>query len=113
MDKIKINTYQMVERIDKILSLQGRTRDNLAAFIGKNRQVFTDWKNANIVPKSDDLYNMSIYLGVTMEYLLFGDVKDEDDLIAAKAMLSVIPKDKRQPIIAMIQSQVEYWKNQQ
>lgn len=107
----EINGHDIVIRIDNCLKAMGLNREKLANHIGKNKQVFTDWKNCNIIPKADDLYKIAKFLGVPMEYLLIGENVMNDEVAAVAAMITAIDKKNRQPVIAMLQSQVEYWRN--
>lgn len=102
---------EIVNRIDYLLKNAGLTRKDLANYIGKNSQVFVDWKNRNIMPKCDDLYNMSKFLGVPMEYLLTGEEIIPDEIAAAGAILMTLESDQRQAVIAMIKAQADFWKN--
>ena len=113
MEKKEFNGYELVIRIDYLLKSSGLKRDNLANFIGKNKQVFTDWKNCKIIPRSDDLYNMSEFLGVSMEYLLFGEEVMPDDVAAMAAMIMTFSKDKREQLYALINSQMNFWKERE
>lgn len=106
----EINGHDLVCRIDNCLKAMGLTRETLANHIGKNKQVFTDWKNCNIMPKCDDLYKMSKFLGVPMEYLLTGEKTMPDEIAVAASMIASLDPEKRQPVIAMLKSQVDFWK---
>lgn len=111
MEEIKdINGTDLVIRIDNCLKSMGMKRENLAAFIGKNKQVFTDWKNCKIIPRADDLYKMAKFLGVPMEYLLTGENVMPDDIACMAASVMTLSKEQREPLIASVKAQVEFWK---
>lgn len=106
-----ISIHDIVVRIDTLLKQRKESRKELADVIGKNHQVFVDWKNKNISPSAVDLYKMAKHLGVTYDYLLLGK-KDQypDDIALAMVKLQTLTKEQREPIIALIESQVKYWK---
>lgn len=105
-----MNGFDIVVRIDNCLKAMGKTRENLAIDIGRNKQVFTDWKNRNIIPKSDDLYLISRYLNVPMEYLLIGETVMADDIAAMAAAVTTLSPEQRAPLIASVIGQVKFWK---
>lgn len=105
-----INGKDIVERIDAILRYRGETREELAKTIGKNKQVFTDWKAKDITPTSLDLFLMSKHLGTTYDYLLLGEhISIPDDIAVATSMLTKLSEEQRKPIIDLIVNQVNYW----
>ena len=108
-----INGHDLVVRIDTCLKAMGLGREDLANHIGKNKQVFTDWKNCNIIPKSDDLFNMSRFLGVPMEYLLTGENIMPDDVAAMAAMIMTFSKEQREQLYALIKAQMNFWKEKE
>lgn len=105
-----LNGYDIVVRIDQLLKARKETRKILADVIGKNPQVFVDWKNRNISPTAIDLYKMAKHLGVTYDYLLLGKTDQlPDDIAYAIAKLQTLSEEERKPIIALIANQVDYW----
>lgn len=108
----KIDIPSMIERIDNLLKIRQETREMLAAVIGKNKQVFTDWRSKNISPTAVDLYKMAKHLGTTYDYLLLGKLDVfPDDIAFAVAKLMTLSEEQRKPIISIINGQVDYWKN--
>lgn len=107
-----LSGHDIVVRIDALLKQRKETRKILADVIGKNHQVFVDWKNRDISPTAIDLYKMAKHLGVTYDYLLLGK-RDQfpDDIAFTIAKLQTLTEEQRKPIIALIESQVDYWKD--
>ncbi len=107
---ININGKDIVNRIENLLKLRKESRDELATVIGKNKQVFTDWKTRNIIPTAKDLFLMAKHLGTTYDYLLLGehDVMP-DDIAAIFSKLMLLNEEERKPIIVSINSQIDYY----
>lgn len=108
----KLNSYDIVVRIDELLAVRGETRKILADVINRNSQVFVDWKNKGIFPGINELYKISKHLGVNLDYLIFG--KSEampDDIAFSISKLQTLTEEQRKPIIALISGQVDYWKD--
>jgi len=110
-DKIIFNGADLVARIKLVLYRSGRTQNDLVAYIGRSRQILLDWKNNKTVPKSDDLYNMAKWLGVSMEWLLTGKDRMPDDVTIAAAILMSLADEDRKEMIDKIQSKVIIAKN--
>lgn len=110
----EINGHDIVERIDNCLAGIGVTREVLANHIGKQRQCFTDWKNRNIMPNAKDLYIISKFLGVPLEYLLTGNTQVMDDITAVIASkLNALDPTIKNALITMIDGQIDYWKKKE
>lgn len=104
-------TYNIVVRIDSLLKLRDETRKDLAALIGKNPQVFTDWKNQGASPSAIDIWKIATHLGTTVEYIMTGsDERMPEDIKKAVIKLSSLTEEQRRPIMSIIDGQVDYWK---
>lgn len=57
----------IIERIKKYTRLKDLEQ------IGMLPTLFSNWKIRNTIPRSDDLYKISKFIGVSMEYLLTGE----------------------------------------
>ena len=64
----------VVDRIDSLLAQRNETRNNLRQ-IGILQPTISQWYTKNRMPRADDLLKIADYLGVSMEYLLTGEVK--------------------------------------
>lgn len=108
-----MNGSQFIERVEKLLSEQGKTRKDIAESLGFTYQNFTDWKRRN-PPSTEICLKIAKYLGVSVEYLILGEESGiDDDIAQAIAILKEIPKEKRPPLMAIIKSQAEFWKKEQ
>lgn len=80
--------------------------------IGIPQSTFSKWKARNTIPRSDDLYRIAKYIGVSMEYLLTGEDKNselpEDLLELFNSFQRLSPKD-REPLLHIIGQQIDYW----
>lgn len=97
----------VVDRIDSLLAQRNETRNNLRE-IGILHQTVSQWSVKNRMPRADDLLKIANYLGVSMEYLLTGEVKklttDEISIVYKIRMLTQEQK-------AMLQNQLDYMVN--
>lgn len=108
-----MNGSQFIERVEKLLAEQGKTRKDIADSLGFTYQNFTDWKRRN-VPSPEICLKIAKYLGVSVEYLILGEESGiDDDIAQAISILKEIPKEKRPPLMAIIKSQAEFWKKEQ
>ena len=97
----------VVERIDSLLAQRNETRNNLRE-LGILQQTISQWSTKNRMPRADDLHKIANYLGVSMEYLLSGEVKkltnEEINIVYKIRMLTAEQKD-------MLQNQLDYMVN--
>lgn len=97
----------VVDRIDALLAQRNETRNNLRD-LGILHQTISQWSTKNRMPRADDLHKIADYLGVSMEYLLTGEVKkmttDEINIIYKIRMLS--PEQKE-----ILQNQLDFMVN--
>lgn len=97
----------VVDRIDALLAQRNENRNNLRD-IGIMQQTISGWSRYDRMPRADDLHKIANYLGVSMEYLLSGEVKklttDEINIVYKIRMLTPEQKD-------MLQNQLDYMVN--
>lgn len=109
----KLNGTEITERIIYLSKQAHETRESLASLIGKNKQVFTDWKNRNILPSCADVYILAKHFGVPMEYILLGEENTIPNEIAATcALLMNLDEVQRNSMISLIHNQVEFWQKE-
>lgn len=94
----------VVDRIDALLAQRNETRNNLRT-LGILQQTISQWSTKNRMPRADDLHKIADYLGVSMEYLLTGELRkmstDEINFIYKLRMLTPEQKD-------ILQNQLDY-----
>lgn len=101
-----------VERVNTLLINQGKSREIIAKDLNISYQSFADWKRRDSLPSADICIKIARYLGVSVEYLIFGEEYGEDeDIEQIISLLKTLSKEKRSPIVAIVKSQVEFWKN--
>lgn len=101
----KISTTSLIERIDRLLHERCERREDLAKVIGKNKQVFTDWKSKCIFPTASDLYLMAKHLGTTYDYLLLGETEQfPDDIAVIISKLLTLDVSDRELVINVIEN---------
>lgn len=67
------DSTQVVNRIDSVLKLRGSSRKEIAAMLGLNVQVFTNWSMRGSFPSATALFQISDVLNVSAEWLMFGE----------------------------------------
>lgn len=94
----------VVDRIDALLAQRNENRNHLRN-VGIMQQTISGWSRHDRMPRADDLLKIADYLGVSMEYLLTGEVKkltaDEVNIIYKIRMLTTEQKD-------ILQNQLDY-----
>lgn len=67
----------VAERIFKAMSVKGITPYRMSKDLGIAQSTISRWKVSGSVPGTDTLARVSDYLGVTIDYLLYGDEQKE------------------------------------
>lgn len=67
------NGLQIVRRIDAELDYRGETRVNLAKYLGIKPQNISAWYTRGTVPAGDICLKIAKYLGVSVEYVVYGE----------------------------------------
>lgn len=62
-----------VDRVDFLLKIKNRKRQDLAKECGFTVQNMSKWKYGQTTPAAEYVYAIAQYLGVTMEWLLTGN----------------------------------------
>lgn len=68
------------ERIAQLLKDQGKMGKDLAAYLGVSAASVTGWARGSY-PSSQHIIKISEFLGVSVEYLLAGEQKEDADAI--------------------------------
>lgn len=75
---MEITANSLIERIKE------KTNAKELETIGINQKTLSAWKTRNIFPKSDDLFKIAQYIGVSMEWLLTGQKMYMDELFLSE-----------------------------
>ena len=89
-----------------------RPQNELAAYLGKNRQIFYDWKHKEgRKPSLEDLLKISKFYGVPLEYVISGEESPIDDATAAfLVQTKELTEEQKKVIFASIKAQVDMFK---
>lgn len=97
-------------RIKWLIQNDHRTQKELAEYLGKTRQIFYDWQNNNN-PTLIDLFKISKFFGVPLEYIISGDESPIDDATAAFIVSTQgLTEEQKKVIYASIKAQVDMFK---
>lgn len=97
-------------RIKWMIQNDPRPQKDLAEHLGKTRQIFHDWQH-NTHPTLIDLFKISKYFGVPLEYIISGDESPIDDATAAFIVSTQgLTEEQKKIIYASIKAQVEMFK---
>ena len=109
---MKIIDYNAIfKRIKFLIKNSDKKQQDLSDHLGMTRQIFYDWKNGKSNPTLLDLFKISKYFGVPLEYIISGDESPIDDATAAFIVSTQGLKEQQKKIIyASIQAQVEMFK---
>lgn len=64
----------MYEIFQKLLNEKGVKTSDVARATGISNMTFSDWKRGKCVPKIDKLQKIADYFGVTVEYIMTGQL---------------------------------------
>ena len=100
----------IVERIKWMIKNDPRPQKDLAEYLGKTRQIFYDWQKNNN-PTLIDLFKVSKYFGVPLEYIISGEESPIDDATAAfLVQTKELTEEQKKVIYASIKAQVDIFK---
>lgn len=105
-----INYKAIYQRIKWMIDNDPRPQKDLAEYLGKTRQIFHDWQHNNN-PSLIDLFKISKYFGVPLEYIISGDESPIDDATAAFIVSTQeLTEEQKKVIYASIKAQVDMFK---
>ena len=107
-----INYEDILKRLDFMIENDNRPQNELAAYLGKNRQIFYDWKHKEgRKPSLEDLLKISKFYGVPLEYVISGEESPIDDATAAfLVQTKELTEEQKKVIFASIKAQVDMFK---
>ena len=68
--KKTIEGIPFYERLDELKNRANTKYGTIASSIGIYRSQFNSWKNKNIIPSLEICYQLALYFGVSLDYLL-------------------------------------------
>ena len=66
-----------IDRINHILALRGMTGAELTRMLGLSTAVYSQWNTKTTKPSKKNLMRVAETLGVSLEYLLYGEEKEK------------------------------------
>lgn len=107
-----MRTNYFVDNIDAFLKACGKNRADLMRDLDMPSGTISNWIRRDSMPSAETIYKIARYFNCPMEYLLHGEgTPVDDDIVAVSAKLKTLTKEQRKPIIDLIFSQVNYWKD--
>lgn len=107
-----MTTSELIERIDYQLHRVNKKRSEMLKDLDFPSNTISNWIARDTLPSIDKIAKMSFYFGVTIdEFLNMDKPKIDDDIMYAISKLMTLTEEQRKPIIAIISSQVDYWKS--
>ena len=67
------------ERVSDRLAMQGKTRADMARAINSSSAQISMWMNHDRIPKADDMLKIADYLGVSIRFLLTGEISSIEE----------------------------------
>ena len=105
-----IDYKAIFQRIKWMIQNDPRPQKDLAEYLGKTRQIFHDWQH-NTNPTLIDLFKISKYFGVPLEYIISGNESPIDDATAAFIVQTQgLTEEQKKVIYASIKAQVDMFK---
>ena len=75
----EVNGIQIVDRIDSKLKLKKENRTHLASALGIKPQTISAWYTRGTIPSADIAIRIAQELNVSVEWLVFGTEKKEEE----------------------------------
>ena len=105
-----IDYKAIFQRIKWLIQNDPRPQKELAEYLGKTRQIFHDWQHNNN-PTLIELFKISKYFGVPLEYIISGEESPIDDATAAfLVQTKELTEEQKKVIYASIKAQVDIFK---
>lgn len=110
-DFMNLKTQEIYSRIETLCKKNGITCTKLCEKTDINVQTYRGWVYKGVMLDATSVVKIAKALNSTAEYIITGEKMDQDiDEVIAK--LQTLTPEKRSPIIALINQQVDYWSKQ-
>ncbi|GMO33294.1 MAG: hypothetical protein Ta2B_13880 [Termitinemataceae bacterium] len=112
---MEVKGCDIVDRLDSVLLEQNMKRSALADICGFSAANISRWKHLNSIPAADVLYNVSLCIGVSFEWLLTGIEKPNT---TTRQQYNLINKwerltdEDKEALTAFIDAKLEVKKNE-
>ena len=78
------------ERMEILLKQKGKTKKELAEYLGISYNTVRIWKNKQPIPSAEHLVAISDFLGVSVKFLLTGEAEEYKEWLSAEDRKSVV-----------------------
>lgn len=103
-DNGNMRTELFYERLERLLKDKNMQQKELADICGISSNGISTWKATGSYPRADIAVKLAAVLGVTVEYLITGELPGIDNTDKLAYDVSVLPENKRKVIQAVIDS---------
>jgi transcriptional regulator with XRE-family HTH domain len=99
------NNFGFGARLKEARQRAGLSGTELGKGAGENgkdasKASVSDWENDRHYPKADQLRVICLKLNISSDFLVFGDVKDELNLIQAETTIQMLTPEQRRALLA-------------
>ncbi len=106
-----MTTDEFVKKIDFQLDRIGKKRADMLRDLDFPSSTISNWIARNSIPSLNVVTKIAYYFGLTIDdFLNMEKPALDDDIENAVNKLMSLTKEQRRPIIDLINSQVEYWR---
>ena len=99
---------ETVTRIDTLLNQLGKTRQDLADYVGVTTAAISSWSRRNSIPSADTALNIADFLGTSIRFLLTGEQENNEplpqEINSAVKMLQNMDAKKRNLAIKILET---------
>ncbi|WP_116004719.1 helix-turn-helix transcriptional regulator [Simplicispira sp. 125] len=67
-----------------------------------SKQSVADWEAERHYPKADQLRLICLKLNISADYLIFGDIKKDAELIKAASVVQALTEEQRKQLLSMM-----------
>ena len=96
------------ERFEKILAKNKIQKKEIAEKIGFSQNGITTWKVTGTIPRADVAIKIARVLGVTVEYLIFGELNNLNSENDLPYRVTALSKDKQKLVKALVDALEDY-----
>jgi transcriptional regulator with XRE-family HTH domain len=89
-----------IERFERLCNSKGILKSEIAHSCGISQNGISTWKVTGTIPRADVAVRLADCLGVTVEYLITGKMKNIDDMLEYR--IAALPEKKRRLIRALV-----------
>lgn len=99
-----MRTEMFYERLERLLKDKDIQQKELAEYCGISSNGISTWKVTGTIPRADVAIKMAECLGVSVEYLITGQISSIDIKDELAYSVATLPENKRRVIKAVIDS---------